>query len=202
MGLILRGDYYRKGRKDVCVWELRVDRRGLHSKGLICWRLLHPCGLIAHWVQHCTGIVRSWAPIPFQSNFFQGFFNCFRLIESPRSSEDHNFHSSESWLLHSLESWSLPVNATRQTKMARNTSNHICSCVRPSGSAVGSSEVGRVEVMLLFISSKEKKNENVNKWAAYAFKHKNCLPYWPIHTILTNLHRPQTLPSKIYVLEG
>ena len=51
----------------------------------------------------------------------------------------------------------LPVNATRQTKIARDTSNQICACVRPRGSRFGLSGVERVTFSLISVGEQSMK---------------------------------------------
>ena len=48
----------------------------------------------------------------------------------------------------------LPVKATRENAIARDTSNQICNCERPRGSDAGLPVGGRVEVVFstLFMS--------------------------------------------------
>ena len=69
--------------------------------------------------------------------------------------------------------------------MARDTSSHICTCVRPRGSAVGLSGGGRVTLSL--ISSEWKaKNENVNILEAIKFNsHEQKFVSWGNVLILT-----------------
>lgn len=51
----------------------------------------------------------------------------------------------------------LPVNATRQTKIARDTSNQICACVRPRGSRFGLSGVERLAFSLIAVGEQSMK---------------------------------------------
>ena len=60
---------------------------------------------------------------------------------------------------------SVPVNATRQTELARDTSNHMCNFEWPrrANAEMCYVEVGRVEVWLLLISScKERMKMSIN----------------------------------------